>query len=60
MIYLLLVLFLELLGKFYVLLLSLLLGHALELLPSLPLVLGLEVKNARLRSRVVTDGGLFV
>jgi hypothetical protein len=60
MIYLLLVLLLELLGKFYVLLLSLLLGHALELLPGLPLVFGLEVKNARLRSRVVTNGGLLV
>lgn len=54
------VLGLELFDKGNVLLLGLLLGKALELLPSVPLVLALEVKDAGGSGGIVANGCLLV
>lgn len=50
----------QLAGKRNVLLLSILLGGALQVLPSLPLVLALQVENTGLGGGVVAHSGLFV
>lgn len=50
----------DLVGKRNVLLLGLLLGGTLEILPGVPLVLALEVKDAGLGGLIVANGSLLV